>query len=1045
MTFQSELISSLRGHADKTAVEYGSRHVSYAELLTGANSITSFLTGMELGKEARIAVYFSDRADLITAIIGIANAGCVFVPVDLSLPANRLATILEELAPAVFLTSRCSPHINKLHDAHVSICYVEDAAASPQQADMVAGIYPAWDEQDSLYIYFTSGSTGRPKGIIGRNGSLLQFLKWETETFCIDTGCRCSQFISPYFDAFLRDIFAPLLQGGTICVPPDDETFLTPDRITEWIDREGITLVHCVPSLFRLINNDRLTTQHFSKLKHVLLSGEKVIPSELAPWYAVFGERIQLVNLYGPTECTMVRVFHRITPADISKARIPIGEPIADTRLMICDDAGQPCGPMIPGELYIITNYATKGYLNDTEMTRERFVRIHDEVLGDTIAFRTGDIARFLVNKKVDLIGRADRQMKVNGIRIEPDEIEQQLIASGIVKSALVTDRGENGNTSLMAFVVLQETYKNHPDALTRILEHLHANLPAYMIPPVVEKVDRFPLLSNGKIDYNKLKSQVGNRQRPIVAPTDHTEVSLLGIWKEILGDRPISTDDSFHHAGGNSLAVMKLIGRIYNEFQVRFSLQALFDNLTIKKQAALIRQSARETFYTITPAVPKAAYHVTAVQERMYYDYAKDRNSTAYNMPVAWEIAGEVHRDKIETAVQALLRRHESLRTAFRFVDNRLMQVIQEDINFSLEAINCDPHAITGAIASFVRSFDLECAPLLRCMLITVNDGRSILVMDIHHIICDGISQQVLYTDFIKLYQGKMLPPLAIQYKDYAEWEWNFRMTEEYLANREFWLKILEREVPVLHLPVSRGTGELPDQAGQVTVAVSKQLLAPLIKDLSEKEVTIAPVLLSVYFLFLSQITGQEDIVVGVAASGRTQYELENVVGMFVKTLPVRSLVRPDQKVTDFIYDLHRHLVQAGDRQMYDLSDIQHVLNRRGGQQERELFRTMFVFQNFERGHLEATGSPFRLYEVEHASPAYPLTLISFEDDTAFYFRLEFSRQYFTPEDARLLASRFVELTQKLARHSRGAIADVIDDSSIAPVTAGEEISFNF
>lgn len=608
MIIQKELIECLRTNCERTAIEYGEKVISYSALSAASDKITRFLLAQSVGCEAVMGILLIDRSDIICAMIGAMNARCVFVPIDGSLPEGRLRTIREDLNLKYLITSRSTYQADGF--TSVRKYFIEDILAGEIDGDGLQ--YPDFAENDSLYIYFTSGTTGTPKGIVGKNCSLLQFIKWEIETFQVNNATRFSQFISPYFDAFLRDIFVPLLAGGTICIPPPEDGFFLPEKITRWIDERDINLIHCVPSLFRIINNTGLTPEHYKSLQHVLLSGEKILPAQLKTWYATFQARIQLVNLYGPTETTMIRAYYKITAADIEQARILIGDPIAGTQLLIANDDFKPCGALVPGDLYIISNYTAKGYLNAPELTHEKFIKIHPGTPNETIAFKTGDKARRLINGKIDLLGREDRQVKLRGIRIELDEVECLLVQSDYIKYAVVLKYEENGQVdslderrnellisspsggdeSLIGFVIRED--KEHPgeDFESAVQAYMADHLPRYMIPARIIEVNEFPLLANGKINYNGLLDCLTSVSETIVPPDNETEEKLLTIWKQILGDKQISTEDAFNTVGGNSLYLMRLIAMICDEYNVRLSLSQLFDNLTIKKQAVLLKKA---------------------------------------------------------------------------------------------------------------------------------------------------------------------------------------------------------------------------------------------------------------------------------------------------------------------------------------------------------------------------------------------------------------------------------------------------------------------
>lgn len=1038
MTFQKELLTSFAARQEHIAIEHNGMVVRYGELLNNANRITSFLLSKNVNKETYVGISCTDRLDFIYAMIGIINAGCVFVPLDPSLPTARLMQIHDALKLDCVIASGMGetaviPHIQQY-----------DVSSIFQQINSGEGVvYPTFSEDNSIYVYFTSGSTGKPKGIIGKNGSLIHFLNWQIKTFSIDHSCRVSQFISPYFDAFLRDAFVPILTGGILCIPPPEVDFFTPEKMTRWVNDTGITMIHCVPSLFYTMNNvENLSMTHFSRLNHIFLSGENIVPAGLKSWYRVFGDRIQLVNFYGTTEATMISCWYNIQPQDSVKNRIPIGFPIDDTEILILDKNLNRCKELIPGDLYIVSEYMTKGYLNDPRSTEEKFVKVN---LGADIlkaSFKTGDKARRLTGGAIELIGREDRQIKLRGIRVELDEIESILSSEIHIRQAVVVNY--NGETSaqskishdadlLAAFIVREQTTPKDVDPVAALRTQLRNCLPNHIVLSVIIEVDSLPLLSNGKIDYKKLLELLreADNNTDIVTPKNDIEEKLLRIWHDILGDKLISTADNFHKIGGSSLSIMRLIARIYTVFGVRITLQQVFDALTIKKQAEYISVAVKDNIYSIRPVLSQNEYFLSLSQERIYYNYERDKVGMAYNMPLAWRIKGAVDKGRIVEALTLLVERHQSLRTSFKFKDGHYMQVISGEVVANLEEIEIVGNDIDQAIQSFIRPFSLHNGPLFRVGLLSTQDGENFLLFDIHHIVCDGTSQMILFSDFLNLYGHAALKPLLLQYKDYAAWENQFRKSEYYFSQREFWLKQFDGGIPKLNLPIVLDERVARNQNGDhFDFVIPKTTLKPVTRFLKENDITLFSGMFSLFYLFMAQITAQDDLVIGINTSGRMQEELDGVTGMFVKTLPIRYQLDLDLNFKDFTNGLHEYLTQAISRQLYDLSDIVSELNGKGTLRTKSLLEVMFVFQDYEQYYRANKASEFVFYEFANHVSKYPLTLFVSEEEDIISLRFEYEFAYFAKSDIELLAAKFETLVSNIAKNLSVSIVECLDNS---------------
>lgn len=1042
MVFQHELSKSFSVHKDRVAIERAGISISYAELAAQAECISGFFLDKELQPETPVGILLSDRINIIYAITGLAGARCVFVPLDRTLPAERLHAMIRQAGIQHIITDD-EPVSGEWQQPENVVCHYIKEIAGKEDGNASPNNQPDYRGDDSLYIYYTSGSTGTPKGIVGRNSSLLQFLQWEIKQFGITPGYRFSQFISPYFDAFMRDILAPLLSGGTICIPPDEEDFFATEKITSWVDSAAITLIHCVPSIFRLINNHLLTSRHFGSLKYVLMSGERIVPAELIKWYQLFDQRIQLVNLYGATESTLIRSCYFIKPEDASKAKISIGKPIDDTELLVLNKQLKPCKLLETGDLFIVSDYLSKGYLNDPELTAAKFIQLGDDKGNVKRAYNTGDKARNLADGSIDLLGREDRQVKLRGIRIELEEIENKLLESGMVKQAVVMKHTDaNGNESLAAFIIpAPGNTSSNPELL--IAAYLQSALPEYMIPADIKVLEEFPLLTNGKINYKKLPELLISEKTE--APATETEQKLLGIWKEIIGEKNISVLDTFYKIGGNSLSIMRLLSFIYRDFSVKLPLSDIFMNPSIRQQALLIDASARHRAMKILPAPAKDHYHVSASQQRLYYNYELDKDSVEYNIPMAWKINESVTKEKIEEVFSKLISRHESLRTSFFMENGVLLQRVAANTEFSVETIFCGQGDVENNLPAAIRPFDLGTQPLVRACIIQNDAGERLLVIDVHHIVCDGISQAILRDEFIRLYNNGTLPPQGIQMKDYAEWEYQYRTGNEYLLHRQFWLRNFADDIPQLKLPTTQtGKAGVTGRGDELLLVIPKKDLSGL-TELSSEKITLYSLFLSAYYVYLFQLTGQHDIVTGVVSSGRVQHELDNTVGMFVKTLPVRYRVNEQLSFEELATDLHAYLLEAYNNQVYDLADM---VKEMGGRSttNRELFSTVLAYNNFNETNTAVPDGSFEFCSTPAAIAKFPFYCVIEETESHFAFRFEYSLDYFTAADMKILTERFENLIIAIAANPHDKISSYISGSSAKQQPAAkEDIVFNF
>ncbi|MFC2145723.1 amino acid adenylation domain-containing protein, partial [Acidobacteriota bacterium] len=589
ITLQMKLKDGFTRFSHHTAIEYGHQILTYEELSRRSANVTHWIINKGIPRQTFIGILLEDRVDFIAVMMGILNAGCIFVPFNPSYPRSRLESMIATTSIKLIVTDS---DINLGQPVEFALIHHLVSSAEPRADKIPAVLY---SPEDSIYIYFTSGTTGIPRAMKGKNRSLLHFIDWEIKTFDISERFRFSQFTTPVFDAFLRDVFVPLCAGGVICIPGSKETLLHSQQLIQWLDRCRIHLIHCVPGLFRLLNTrEYVSRNHFKQLKYILLSGERINPSDLEEWYKTFEERIQLVNLWGTSETTLAKTFYFIQPSDIHRERIPVGKPIKGARVVVLDENLDPLDHWVTGELYIKTPFRTAGYQNDPELNRQRFIPDPFNPGTDILLHKTGDMGRILVDGNIDLLGRNDRQVKIRGIRIELEEVERVLAMHPQVKEAVARKKElPHGNELLCAYIVEKETTGTVGAA--ELVDYLSRRLPDYMVPGLINKIDEIPRTTSGKIDYKAL-ADIDVEKHRYIPPHNHVQRRLVELWADILKIEKsrISITDNFFSLGGNSLNVMNLISRVHRDFDIRVPLADIFNNPTIRQLTEIIGEEGK-------------------------------------------------------------------------------------------------------------------------------------------------------------------------------------------------------------------------------------------------------------------------------------------------------------------------------------------------------------------------------------------------------------------------------------------------------------------
>jgi amino acid adenylation domain-containing protein len=568
------------------AVECPEGQLTYADLQAGANHLAHQLQAAGAGPGGLVPILAEDRREVIIAVLAVLQAGAAFAPLDPQSPRLRLGGILEELSPKWVLLGAG----NRARDTEVARRHAPSATQLTVYplgggSGRPKPTRPAPD--DECYVFFTSGSTGRPKGIVGRLKAVDHYIRWETEALGVEPGWRVSNLTSPSFDAMLRDIFLPLCSGGTVCAPPPG-SLLDPHQLSRWIDSERVNLVHCVPAVFRGLARVAHSAPHeFEALRWIALAGEKLSPQDVGRWRRRYGERIGLVNLYGPSEATMTKTYHFVTPADAARASIPIGVPMPDTEALLVGSRNQLCPEGEVGELYLRTPYLTHGYHGQPDATSRVFVP--NPVTGDStdIVYRTGDFARRLPGGELEFLGRQDHQVKIGGVRVELEDVESALRETPAVHEAAAVLDQTGEVPRLCAFVEVDGDFDQEA-----VLRMLRARLPSAAIPASLVVLDRIPRTVSGKTDRRSLPLGLA-RQNPaskeVAGPRTPTERALAELLREVAPSTAVDVRADLLDLGGNSLLIMHLLLRLTEDFGIEVPLQTFLAAPTLEAVARWI------------------------------------------------------------------------------------------------------------------------------------------------------------------------------------------------------------------------------------------------------------------------------------------------------------------------------------------------------------------------------------------------------------------------------------------------------------------------
>ena len=999
-----------------------------------------------------VGLLFEHGPHMIAAILGALKAGKAYVPISVDYPEKRISYILSHSEATLIVTNtRHEEMAGKLaRENNIPVLDIDsdndDSVAAENERTGAAG--------DAIaYIMYTSGSTGRPKGVTQTHKNVLYYIGNWARLFAVAASDRMTLLSSFCHDASVMDIYGALLNGAAL-YPYDLKNREESGKLSEFLIKEKITIWHSVPSLFSYFCTTLSGEEKFPDLRFILLGGEPIRRHEITTAGKFFPHSL-LVNVYGQTESSIdsVWMIHRENDQIKSNTRLRIGAPLDETQILVVDAAGNEVDILEQGEIIVCSNYLSPGYWRDPETTRKTFSE--DEELGRL--YWTGDLGRLLPGGDIEFLGRKDFQVKIRGYRIELGEIENLLLKHERIKEAVVTARESDDGEKYLAAYYTPSAKNQNPLKVPELRKYLADELPDYMIPTFFIQLEQFPLTQSRKIDRKALPQPVnlGTEASEYVPPQTQVEEKIAEIWAGLLGleKTRISSDANFFQLGGHSLKATTLVLKIHKAFDAKVSLPEFFSNPTIRGLAEYIKtRSKTGEGYTRIDAVEKKEYHaLSPAQRRLYILQQMDPASIVYNMISPIELKGELREEKLAQTFKNLIRRHESLRTSFTTVNEEPVQRIHDDAEFEIERLGARDQEL--GVQSFIRPFDLSRWPLLRVGLVEMEKDAHILIVDLHHIISDAISQQVLVQDFVRVYTGQEPAPLKLQYKDYCQWLQRQEVKETYNRQEAYWLKRFEGKLPVLELPHDYPRSPVQNFEGRgLGFQVEKDRAEALRKYALEEGVTLQILMKAVFHILLFKLGGQEDIITGTTIAGRGHADLEKIIGLFVNTLPIRTFPADEKTFRDYLKEVKEISLAAYENQDYPFDSL--VKKAVGAQRDtgrNPIFDIMFEIRITETGtddaaKLEIPGLQLRPYPMEINTTKFDQDWLGRETINGMTFSITYAAKLFEQETIQLMIDMYLRLIENITAAPQSKIKD-LDCRPVyeKELTGAREVAFNF
>ena len=987
------------------AIQTAHESLTYARLNADISTLAAQLRAMDIKKGKRVAVIGQHHPSWVCSAMALFTLGAVYVPLDPKYPADRLRYIISDSGADMILCS--SVHRNMAEKLHRKVVVTDHArsADTPYREEKPS-------HGDLAYVIYTSGTTGNPKGVPIAHGQIADRAEYFGVHFGLTPGKKLMAFASCAFDASLLELLAPLLSGATL-VFAEQEVRESPAQLSAFARAQDIHNITLPPSYLKTLKSEDL-----SGIRQIISAGE---PLDAATANAL-ANLVELYNGYGPTEATVGATYYRVSGGETEP--VPIGTPVRNMQVWVMDDNGRLLPPGLEGEICLSGTGISRGYLNLPPEKQQAFTRTPWSP--ETPMYHTGDRGMWRYDGQLLFLRRADDQVQVRGMRVEMGEIVEALMQWPEIVAAEVVDYKDHlGITQLAACVVAESE-----TVLSGCREHLERKLPPHMVPQLWLLLDHLPLTPNGKVDRKVLQKQAaGGLQASHSALQSDTEKALAKIWCVVLGRTQVGRNDHFFQVGGHSITGMQLLGIIENQLHVQLGLKDIFAHPVLYQMAEAIDRHNSGGRKHIAKAPVQPHYPLSPAQKRLYVLHQMHPTGTTYNMPGAVMLHQKPDIDRLNRALQAVVNRHEILRTAFVMVGDEPRQMVREQVQVAIEPVTLMPdRPLAEQLSPLVRPFHLEKAPLIRVCMGEWTNERWVLFYDLHHLLGDGPSMRLFMDDLLRSYAGEPASDPPLQFKDIAVWQNEQLQGERWNELKKFWAGQFPGEIPELDLPTDFPRPAVQQFDGDVVRQTIPAETGQNIRALcNELDLTLNSFFLAAMQLWIAKMSHQDDVITGIPVSGRNRSEMQSVMGMFVNTIALRTQMYGDMRFNEYCRSVHEQFVAALDHQEFPFEELVEWLDLPRNLGRNPVFDVMYTFFH-RQSSAETTPQILEATPVnmEAGASKFDLTLEVVEKQAGFELLIQFSTALFRPESIDTMCGYLIRLVEQAVNNPEYSLKEL-------------------